>query len=143
MLKSLVRGEPYPSRWRLPTRPSGDVEALKDLALFDEASRSFGDPGMMALEYSDGELSPEDNGAEPDVTGGAGAEEVFPDWPAELEERDGFNQSEMENGPGGWPAEASMPKYSHSTEATVNHAPPPSDRRPTFSPTPAERVSVS
>ncbi|XP_067094812.1 dyslexia-associated protein KIAA0319 isoform X1 [Osmerus mordax] len=141
VLKSLVRGEPYRSRWRLPTRPSGDVEALKDLALFDEASRSFGDPGMMALEYSDGELSPEDNGAEPDVTGDAGAEEVFPDWPAELKERDGFNQSEIENGPGGWPAESSMPKYSHSTEATVNHAPPPSDRSPTFSPTPAERNS--
>ncbi|XP_072249562.1 dyslexia-associated protein KIAA0319 isoform X2 [Leuresthes tenuis] len=66
VLQSLVRGEPYADRWGAQTPEAGpDLEALKDLALFDGPQRGFSDPGM--LEYG---------GSEVDST------------------RDGFNQSE-------------------------------------------------
>ncbi|KAJ7985485.1 hypothetical protein DPEC_G00352520 [Dallia pectoralis] len=80
MLQSLVRGQPYPGRWR--PRPSGDIEALKDLALFDGTQTGFGDPGRLEFEYPESELGTEDNG------------EDLPDWPALWEGNDGINQSE-------------------------------------------------
>lgn len=130
LLQSLVRGEPYPSRWR--PRPSGDVEALKDLALLDGPQTDFGDPGGTDLEYPESELGPEDNGGD------------LPDWPAALEGRDGFNLSESEGRLEGLGfategAESSLP--SPSTGATVNQGAPPSD--PTSGDTPEnKKVSV-
>uniref|UniRef100_A0A8K9Y6D1 KIAA0319 n=1 Tax=Oncorhynchus mykiss TaxID=8022 RepID=A0A8K9Y6D1_ONCMY len=119
LLQSLVRGEPYPSRWR--PHPSGDVEALKDLALLDGPQTDFGDPGGMDLEYPESELGPEDNGGD------------LPDWPAALEGRDGFNLSESEGRLEGLGfategAESSLP--SPSTGATVNQGAPPGDPTP-------------
>lgn len=124
LLQSLVRGEPYPSRWR--PRPSGDVEALKDLALLDGPQMDFGDPGGMGLEYPESELGPEDNGGD------------LLDWPAALEERDGFNLSESEGrlvglGFATEGAESSLP----SPGATVNQGAPPSD--PTSGATPENK----
>ncbi|XP_071240213.1 dyslexia-associated protein KIAA0319-like isoform X2 [Salvelinus alpinus] len=126
LLQSLVRGEPYPSRWR--PRPSGDVEALKDLALLDGPQTDFGDPGGMDLEYPESELGPEDNGGD------------LPDWPAGLEGRDGFNLSESEGRLEGLRfategAEGSLP--SPSTGATVNQGAPPGD--PTSGDTPENK----
>ncbi|XP_029593131.1 dyslexia-associated protein KIAA0319 homolog isoform X4 [Salmo trutta] len=126
LLQSLVRGEPYPSRWR--PRPSGDVEALKDLALLDGPQTDFGDPGGTDLEYPESELGPEDNGGD------------LPDWPAALEGRDGFNLSESEGRLEGLGfategAESSLP--SPSTGATVNQGAPPSD--PTSGDTPENK----
>lgn len=124
LLQSLVRGEPYPSRWR--PRPSGDVEALKDLALLDGPQTDFGDPGGTDLEYPESELGPEDNGGD------------LLDWPAALEERDGFNLSESEGrlvglGFATEGAESSLP----SPGATVNQGAPPSD--PTSGATPENK----
>ncbi|CDQ74104.1 unnamed protein product [Oncorhynchus mykiss] len=116
LLQSLVRGEPYPSRWR--PRHSGDVEALNDLALLDGPQMDFDDPGGMGLEYPESELGPEDNGGD------------LLDWPAALEGRDGFNLSESEGrlvglGFATEGAESSLP--SPSTGATINQGAPPSD----------------
>ncbi|KAL7394272.1 hypothetical protein ABVT39_023358 [Epinephelus coioides] len=87
VLQSLVRGQPYGGRWRPPSRSSeapGDLEALKDLALFDGPQQDFSDPGMLDVEYPEGR---------------AGLEaEATTDQPS-LEARDGFNQSEAEDGP--------------------------------------------
>ncbi|KAL0984863.1 hypothetical protein UPYG_G00149670 [Umbra pygmaea] len=84
MLQSLVRGQPYADRWR--PRPSGDTEALNDLALLDLGQTDFSDPGRMDLEYPESDFGPENDG------GG------LADWPAVLEGRDGFNLSESEDG---------------------------------------------
>ncbi|CAB1334288.1 unnamed protein product [Coregonus sp. 'balchen'] len=116
LLQSLVRGEAYPSRWR--PRPSGDIEALKDLALLDGPQTDFGDPGGMDLEYPESELGPEDKGGD------------LPDWPAALEGRNGFNLSESEGRLEGLGfategAESSLP--SPSTGATVSQGAPPID----------------
>ncbi|XP_038848641.1 dyslexia-associated protein KIAA0319-like [Salvelinus namaycush] len=126
LLQSLVRGEPYPSRWR--PRPSGDVEALKDLALLDGPQMDFDDPGGMGLEYPESELGPEDNGGD------------LLDWPAALEGRDGFNLSESEGRLVGLRfttegAESSLP--SPSTGAAINQGAPPSD--PTSGTTPENK----
>ncbi|XP_049902284.1 dyslexia-associated protein KIAA0319 homolog [Epinephelus moara] len=97
VLQSLVRGEPYGGRWRPPSRSSeapGDLEALKDLALFDGPRQDFSDPGMLDVEYPDS--NPEGSQEE---RGGPGLEaEATTDQPS-LEARDGFNQSEAEDGP--------------------------------------------
>ncbi|XP_059194804.1 dyslexia-associated protein KIAA0319 [Centropristis striata] len=85
VLQSLVRGEPYGAgRWGPLSRSSeapGDLEALKDLALFDGAPQDFSEPGGLDVEYPEG-----------------GQEEKEPDPPAP-KGRDGLNQSEAEEAP--------------------------------------------
>lgn len=92
VLQSLVRGEPYSSRWRPLSRSSeapGDLEALKDLALFDRPRQDFSDPRILDVEYSEGSQE----------MGGPGSEaEMITDQPS-LKGGDGFNQSEAEDGP--------------------------------------------
>ncbi|XP_005744194.1 dyslexia-associated protein KIAA0319 [Pundamilia nyererei] len=99
VLQSLVRGEPYGGRWRPLSRSSeapGDLEALKDLSLFDTPHRGFPDPGMLDVEYSEdsqeerGGASPEQETNQPPLKGGGS-----------------FNQSEAEDGPERRPTESS------------------------------------
>ncbi|XP_063341231.1 dyslexia-associated protein KIAA0319 [Pelmatolapia mariae] len=99
VLQSLVRGEPYGGRWRPLSRSSeapGDLEALKDLSLFDTPHRGFPDPGMLDVEYSEdsqeerGGASPEQETNQPPLKGGAS-----------------FNQSEAEDGPERRPTKSS------------------------------------
>lgn len=99
VLQSLVRGEPYGGRWRPLSRSSeapGDLEALKDLSLFDTPHRGFPDPGMLDVEYSEdsqeerGGASPEQETNQPALKGGGS-----------------FNQSEAEDGPERRPTESS------------------------------------
>lgn len=57
VLQSLVRGDPLGGRWTPLAQPSElgeDLEALKDLALFDGPQRGLSDSGMLDLEYSEG-----------------------------------------------------------------------------------------
>uniref|UniRef100_A0A8K9XRI2 KIAA0319 n=1 Tax=Oncorhynchus mykiss TaxID=8022 RepID=A0A8K9XRI2_ONCMY len=60
LLQSLVRGEPYPSRWR--PRHSGDVEALNDLALTGDGViishhwEQVGDPSIELGAFSDTQI---------------------------------------------------------------------------------------
>lgn len=126
----------------MSAKPPGDVEALKDLALVDEARRDFADPGMMDLEYSEGGL--EDQGRGTDVRSEGGTEaELFPNWP-DLEGRDGFNQSESEDGPEAGPTESSVAQNSVPTEGKVNQGLQRAYWSPTAGTTPAEdRVSVN
>ncbi|XP_028280863.1 dyslexia-associated protein KIAA0319 [Parambassis ranga] len=89
MLQSLVRGEPYGGRWRPLSRSSeapADLDALKDLALFDGPQQGFSDPGMLDVEYSEGSQ---------EERGGAGSETDLPP----LKGREGLNRSEAEEGP--------------------------------------------
>ncbi|XP_037639869.1 dyslexia-associated protein KIAA0319 homolog isoform X1 [Sebastes umbrosus] len=81
VLQSLVRGAPYGGRWGALSRSSeapGDLEALKDLALFDGPRQDFSDPGVL-----DGEYPEEERGGEMTTNQG----------------REKFNQSEAEDGP--------------------------------------------
>uniref|UniRef100_A0A3B3R5N0 KIAA0319 n=1 Tax=Paramormyrops kingsleyae TaxID=1676925 RepID=A0A3B3R5N0_9TELE len=61
VLQSLVRGQPYPGRWRPLSRPKGPAAVLRDLALFD-GTRDLSDldPTWTDVEYSDRSL--EDGG---------------------------------------------------------------------------------
>ncbi|KAI3360478.1 hypothetical protein L3Q82_002265 [Scortum barcoo] len=97
VLQSLVRGEPYGSRWRPLSRSSeapGDLEALKDLALFSGPRQDFPDPGVLEeVEYSEERAGP---GSEA---------ELMTDGPSV---RGDFNQSEAEDGPGGGPTESGV-----------------------------------
>ncbi|XP_069004518.1 dyslexia-associated protein KIAA0319 [Embiotoca jacksoni] len=114
VLQSLVRGQPYAGRWRPPSRSSeapGDLEALKDLALFDGPQRDFPDPGMLDVEYSEG--SPEERG-------GAGVEVDT------LKDTDKFNQSEAEEGP-----ESSVAPSGSSSGGNVSRGDEDRTRRPT------------
>lgn len=57
VLQSLVRGEQYGGRWRPPSRSSeapGDLEALKDLALFDYSEGSQEETDQSPLKGPDG-----------------------------------------------------------------------------------------
>ncbi|XP_068426905.1 dyslexia-associated protein KIAA0319 isoform X2 [Clinocottus analis] len=84
LLQSLVRGEPYPSRWRpfmRSSEPPRDLEALKDLALLDGSPQDFSDPGMLDAEYPEG--SQEERGGNHQLS---------------LEGREQFNQSEERGG---------------------------------------------
>ncbi|CAI5661478.1 unnamed protein product [Oreochromis niloticus] len=109
VLQSLVRGEPYSGRWRPLSRSSeapGDLEALKDLSLFNAPHRGFPDPGMLDVEYSEGSqeerggASPERETNQPPLKGGGS-----------------FNQSEAEDGPERRPTESSVaPNVSRGEE---------------------------
>ncbi|XP_049440832.1 dyslexia-associated protein KIAA0319 isoform X1 [Epinephelus fuscoguttatus] len=129
VLQSLVRGEPYGGRWRPPSRSSeapGDLEALKDLALFDGPQQDFSDPGMLDVEYPDS--NPEGSQEE---RGGAGLEaETTTDQPS-LEARDGFNQSEAEDGPETGLTGSSVAQNRASSGGNVSQGDQDNTRRPT------------
>lgn len=133
VLQSLVRGEPYGGRWRPLPRPSeapGDLEALKDLALFDGHRQDFSDPGMLDAEYSEG--SREDRG-EP------GSEvEMTTDQPP-LKGGDGFNQSEAEDDPGRALTDSSVAQNRASSGGNMSRGDGDKTRRPT-TPAAAEKT---
>lgn len=133
VLQSLVRGEPYAGRWRSAPRPSeapGDLEALKDLALFDGPRQDFPDPGMLDVEYSEG--GPDDRegpGTEPPVTVN------------EPSIRGGFNQSEAEDGPEGGATESSVAQNRASSGGNASQEDEGKARRPA-GPDAAERATT-
>ncbi|KAM9353571.1 dyslexia-associated protein KIAA0319 [Symphorus nematophorus] len=121
VLQSLVRGEPYGGRWRPFSRSSeapGDLEALKDLALFDGPRQDFSDPGMLDVEYSEG--SQEDRG-------GPGSEGETTTDQASLKGADGFNQSEAEDGP----ERSSLAQNRASSGGDISQGDEDRTRRPT------------
>ncbi|KAM9852030.1 dyslexia-associated protein KIAA0319 [Aulostomus maculatus] len=57
VLQSLFHGKPYGGRWKpLPqsSEAPGDLDALKDLALFDGAHQDFSEPGTLDVDYPEG-----------------------------------------------------------------------------------------
>lgn len=123
VLQSLVRGAPYSGRWRPLSRSSeapGDLESLKDLALFDEPRQDF-DPGMLDVEYPEG--SQEEPGA-----GGSDTEMMTDQSP--LKGRDGFNHSEAEGGSERGPTESSTAQIRASSVGNVSQGDEDGTRRP-------------
>ncbi|XP_035268749.1 dyslexia-associated protein KIAA0319 [Anguilla anguilla] len=96
VLQSLVRGQPYPGRWRPLLRPKG-AEALKDLGLFDGA-HGFGDSALADIDYPEGYQNSEDgDGIRGSSLVGSKAElkesSGYLDWPS-VPGREGLNLSE-------------------------------------------------
>ncbi|XP_042346652.1 dyslexia-associated protein KIAA0319 homolog [Plectropomus leopardus] len=136
VLQSLVRGEPYGRRWRPPSRSSeapGDLEALKDLALFDGPQQDFSDPGMLDVEYPDS--NPEEERE------GPGSEaEVTTDQPT-VEGGDMFNQSEAEDGPERGPTESGAAQNRASSGGNLSQGDEDETKRPTEPAAAEETVS--
>lgn len=135
VLQSLVRGAPYGGRWRPLSRSSeapGDLEALKDLALFDNPRQDFSDPGMLDVEYSEG--SQEERGG-----GGSEAEMMTDQSP--LKGRDGFNQSEAEDGPERGPTQSSVAQIGDFSVGNISQGHEDRTRRPTDPSAAEETVS--
>lgn len=129
VLQSLVRGEPYSGRWRPLSRSSeapGDLEALKDLALFSGPRQDFPDPGMQDVEYSEGSQERGGPGSEVDVT----------EQPS-LKGGDGFNQSEALDSP---EREAAVAQNRGSSGGNISGGDEDKTRRPTADPAAAERT---
>ncbi|KAM7421642.1 hypothetical protein PAMA_015680 [Pampus argenteus] len=126
VLQSLVRGEPY-SGWRALSRSSeapGDLEALKDLAIFDGPQQDFSDPGMLDVEYSEGSLEERSEGR-----GRAEAEMMTHQPP--LTGADKFNQSEVEEGLERGPTESSAAQTRASSDGILSRGDEDRTRRPT------------
>ncbi|KAM7382834.1 hypothetical protein PAMP_002540 [Pampus punctatissimus] len=131
VLQSLVRGEPYNSRWRALSRSSeapGDLEALKDLALFDGPQQDFSDPGMLDVEYSEGSLEERSEGR---GGGGGGAEAEMMTHQPPLTGADKFNQSEVEEGSERRPTESSVAQSRSSSDGILSRGDEDRTRRPT------------
>ncbi|XP_076592791.1 dyslexia-associated protein KIAA0319 [Chaetodon auriga] len=124
VLQSLVRGEPYSSRWRPLSQSSeapGDLEALKDLALFDRPQQDFSDPRLLDVEYSEGSQE----------RGGPGSEvEMITNRPS-LKAGEGFNQSEAEDGPEKGLTDSSVAQNRASSEGNNSEGHEDKTRRPT------------
>ncbi|XP_035019703.2 dyslexia-associated protein KIAA0319 homolog isoform X2 [Hippoglossus stenolepis] len=130
VLQSLVRGEPYSGRWRPLSRPSeapGDLEALKDLALFDGPRQDFSGPGRLDVEYSEGSQ---------EEKAGGGSEVVTSTHHSSLKGRDGFNQSEADDGPER--TESSAAQIRASSVGNFSRGDEDGTRRPTD---PAEKTT--
>ncbi|XP_076827673.1 dyslexia-associated protein KIAA0319 isoform X2 [Brachyhypopomus gauderio] len=99
VLQSLVRGEPYPSHWHPLPKHRGSEDPLKDLALLE----GIQDLDNSAVDYAENYRTTKDRGRDDvgeDRSRTNVEQEESPgvsDWPA-LQERDGFNLSEMEGG---------------------------------------------
>lgn len=152
VLQSLVRGEPYTSHWRSLARHRGPEDPLKDLALLG----GIQDLDNSAMEYADSYRTLEDRGGEDDISEEKSMSKVereespgLLDWPA-LQERDGFNLSEPEEGKTG----LSQQDTSEDSHVTPSSPPAvksgsrmsPSAAEPSWSPSestlPTVRVSV-
>ncbi|XP_023125606.2 dyslexia-associated protein KIAA0319 [Amphiprion ocellaris] len=127
VLQSLVRGEPYGGRWTPLSRSSeapGDLDALKDLALFDLPQQGFPDPEMLDEEYSEG-----------------GQEEKAGSELESLKGRDGFNQSDAEDGPERGLTEGGVAQI-RASEGNISRRDEDRTRRPT-DPTAAETTTAT
>lgn len=134
MLQSLVRGEPYGGRWRPPSRSSeapGNLESLRDLALFDQPRQDFSNPDMLDAEYSEG--SQEERG------GHSSEVEMMTDQPSSRG-GDKFNQSEAEDGPERGVTESSVAQNRASSGGNISQGAEDKTRRPTD---PAAEKTVS
>ncbi|KAM9488878.1 dyslexia-associated protein KIAA0319 isoform 2-T2 [Clarias gariepinus] len=133
VLQSLVRGEPYASIGRLLPRHRGPENPLKDLALLDDIQDL---DNNNAMEYDDSYRTMGDDMSEERTASKMELEKSL-DWP--LEERDGFNISEMEEGKIKLPVmestESSQVTSSSSPTLTLVSRTPPSSAEPTWSPT--------
>ncbi|KAG7470014.1 hypothetical protein MATL_G00134730 [Megalops atlanticus] len=98
VLQSLVRGQPYPGRWRPLPKPKG-TDTLKDLGLFDGV-QGFDDPALTPFDYPEAYRSSEDAGGV-GIRGGFKTEQKessgYLDWPA-VPGREAFNLSEAGGG---------------------------------------------
>ncbi|XP_041649068.1 dyslexia-associated protein KIAA0319 [Cheilinus undulatus] len=136
VLQSLVRGEPYGGRWRPPSRSSeapGDIEALKDLALFDGVRRDFSDPGMLDFEYPEG--SQEERGA-------PGSEVETRTEETALKGQEGLNQSETEDGAGRGVTDSNGAQNRASSEGETRRGEEDRTRRPTESAAEEKRANT-
>lgn len=123
VLQSLVRGEPYSGRWRPLSRSSeapGDLEALKDLALFNGPQKDF-------PEYPEGSQ---------EERGGPGSEVEVTEQTS-LKGGDGFNQSEAADGP---EREGGVAQNRGSSGGNISGGDEDKTRRPTADPPAAERT---
>ncbi|XP_030248941.1 dyslexia-associated protein KIAA0319-like isoform X1 [Sparus aurata] len=124
VLQSLVRGEPYSGRWRPLSRSSeapGDLEALKDLALFNGPQQDF-------PEYPEGSQ---------EERGGPGSEVEVTEQTS-LKGGDGFNQSEAADGP---EREGGVAQNRGSSGGNISGGDEDKTRRPTADPPAAERTT--
>ncbi|XP_031157300.1 dyslexia-associated protein KIAA0319 homolog isoform X2 [Sander lucioperca] len=125
VLQSLVRGKPYASRWRPLLQPSeapGDLEVLKDLALFDGPQQDFSDPGMLDVEYPEGSQKERD---------GPGSEAEMRTVQPSLKGRDGYNQSEAEDSPERGLTESSVAQNRASSGGNISQGDEGKTGRPT------------
>ncbi|KAF5905715.1 dyslexia-associated protein, partial [Clarias magur] len=136
VLQSLVRGEPYASIGRLLPRHRGAENPLKDLALLDDIQDL---DNNNAMEYDESYRTVEDDMSEERTASKMELEksQSLLDWP--LEERDGFNFSETEQGKIKLPVmestESSQVTLSSSPTLTDVSRTPPSPAEPAWSPT--------
>ncbi|XP_008297212.1 dyslexia-associated protein KIAA0319 [Stegastes partitus] len=117
VLQSLVRGQPYAGRWTPLSQSSeapGDLDALKDLALFDLPQQGFSNPGMLDEEYSE-----------------EGQEERAGSELESLKGRDRFNQSDVEDIPERGLTEGSVAQIGASSEGNMSRRDEDRTRRPT------------
>ncbi len=136
VLQSLMRGEQFGSRWRPFSRSSEapeNLEALKDLALFDGAQQDFPDPDMRDVEYSEGSQ---------EERGGPGSEMgMMTDQLPSKGVR--FNQSEAEDGPERGSTEGSVAQNRASSRGNISQGVEDRTRRPTEAAAAAAEKTVS
>lgn len=136
VLQSLVRGEPYGDHWKPLSRSSeapGDIQALKDLALFDGAQRDFSDSGMLDFEYPE-RSQEEREGQDSEV-------ELRTDQ-APSKGPDGFNQSEAGVGPERGATESSEAQNRPSSGEDVSQGEEGLSKRPSESTAAEERINT-
>ncbi|XP_060889564.1 dyslexia-associated protein KIAA0319 homolog isoform X2 [Labrus mixtus] len=134
VLQSLLRGKPYGVRWRPPTRSSeapGDIEALKDLALFGGARQDFSNPGVLDYEYPEG--SQEERGA-------PGSEVEMRTEETSLKGQERLNQSEDD--PEGGLMESSTAQNRASSGGDMSQGEEGRTRGPTDSAAAEKRVNT-
>ncbi|KAK1794616.1 hypothetical protein P4O66_001338 [Electrophorus voltai] len=140
VLQSLVRGEPYPSHWRPLPRHRGSKIPLEDLALLE----GIQDLDKSAVEYTKNYRTVEDRGRDKFISEDRSRSIVeqeerpgLTDWSA-LQERDGFNLSEVEGGKGKLSLmdamKASPMALSSAPAVTDGHTTSPSQARPSWGP---------
>ncbi|KAF3692445.1 Dyslexia-associated protein KIAA0319 Precursor [Channa argus] len=138
VLQSLVRGAPYNGHWRplsMSSEAPGDLEALKDLALFDEPRQDFSTPAILdPSEYSDGSQ-------EETINGGLDVEVMRDQLP--LKGTDGFNQSESDDGPKRGPTESSLAQIRAPPLENISQVEENRTRRPDLSSAAKETITKS
>ncbi|XP_047214931.1 dyslexia-associated protein KIAA0319 isoform X5 [Girardinichthys multiradiatus] len=125
LLQSLVRGEPYSRPWGTDR----DLDPLKGLALFDGPRSGHSDPGMVDVEYSEGD---------PEVRGRVGSEVD--------QTQDTFNQSQ-EEGPEEVGTKSNMTQIKMLSDKTTYHKDEDGTMAPTHpaaaeKPTETQRTAV-
>lgn len=135
VLQSLVRGEPYASHWHPLPRRRGPENPLKDLALLEDIQNL---DSNNAMEYDENYRIVEDDISEERTASKMEQEngQRLHDWP--IDERDGFNFSEIEGGKKNFSVmestEDSQVTPSSSLVVTDGSRTPPIPEEPSWSP---------